>query len=116
MKTHDIKAPDGYVLGGRRKVRKDGTILFNRGWWQAPVEWAGETVWVHEYTGLQWNPPIQLQVAPPGMDLWRCAYHTQEWFKARPSERNIICDRTERPDAKPVFRHPDHVAWSEKNR
>ena len=112
--SHDIKAPDGYTLGGRRLIRKDGTILFNRGWWQAPIEWAGHQVWVHEYNGLEWAAGIQLQVAPPGMDLWQCAYLTQEWHRSDPAKRNVICDRTKRPDAKPTYRRPSHKAWSQR--
>jgi hypothetical protein len=47
-RANDIKAPDGYLLGGLRRVRGDGTILFQRGWWKAPEEWIGKEVWVHE--------------------------------------------------------------------
>ena len=106
-KPNDIKAPDGYLLGGERLVRSDGTILFQRGWWQAPKEWAGATVWVHEIwigtTGFHaFNETQSLEAAPPGFHI----------YEARTRGRTVICERTDRPDAKPAFRRADHKAWA----
>lgn len=84
--TNDIIAPDGYHLGGYRVVRKDGTILFNRGWWQAPLDWAGEKVWVHE------TVDFGLEAAQPGL-------HIYEAQGMRPPH-TVMCERTERPDAR----------------
>lgn len=64
----DIKAPDGFTLGGLRLVRKDGTILFSRGWWKVPDEWIGEKVWVHVADCYG----IEIEVAPPGIHIY-CA-------------------------------------------
>jgi len=94
--SNDIKAPDGYLLGGLRLVRSDGTILFQRGWWQAPKDWAGEMVWVHG----QWGRLIE--AAPPGVHI----------YSARTAGTQVTCERTARPDAKPAFRRPDHKAWA----
>ena len=47
-RANDIKAPDGYLPGGLRRVRSEGTILFQRGWWKAPAEWIGKEIRVHE--------------------------------------------------------------------
>lgn len=94
---NDIKAPDGFLLGGLRRVRADGSILFQRGYWQAPIEWAGETVWVH-CTDCGAG---DLEVAPPGFRLWEIGA----------SERNYFAPRTERPDAKPGVRNHVRKAW-----
>ena len=94
----DIKAPDGFLLGGKRLVRDDGTILFQRGWWQAPKEWAGEYVWVHCTDGGAGD----LEVAPP---------EYSSIYRAQLDVKTIFCPRTKRPDAKPVFRSPEAKAW-----
>lgn len=96
--ARDIKAPDGFLLSGERLVRQDGTILFQRGWWQAPKEWAGEYVWVHCTDGGAGD----LEVAPPGYS---------SIYRAQLDRTTIICPRTKRPDAKPVFRRPEIKAW-----
>ena len=100
--TNDIKAPDGYTLGGLRLVRGDGTILFNRGWWQAPKDWVGEKVWVHEAD--EGRSYTVLEAAHPGL-------HIYEARTLRPPH-TIICERTDRPDAKPAYRLPHHKAWA----
>jgi len=105
-RDNDIKAPDGYTLGGLRLVRKDGTILFNRGYWQAPVKWAGEKVWVHEEwvaRGSYWRAEeIALEAANPGLHI----------YEARSMGHTVICERTEKPDAKPVYRSASRKAWA----
>lgn len=98
----DIKAPDGFLLGGLRRVRSDGTILFQRGWWQAPKEWVGEEVWVHCTDGGAGD----LEVAPPG----------QRIYSAQLAGTTVIAPRTDRPDAKPGWRRPSHKEWSACNR
>ena len=100
-KDHDIKAPDGYTLGGLRLVRKDGSILFGRGWWQAPSDWVGEKVWVHEEWSYQNGPHMFLEAAEPGLHI----------YEARSLGRVHRCEPIDRPDAKPVFRTADHKAW-----
>ncbi len=108
-RENDIKAPDGYLLGGLRKVRADGTILFQRGFWQAPKEWAGERVWVHET--WEYRPgrgdQLFLEAAHPGLHI----YHAR---CMKPEPFTVICERTERADAKSGFRRPDHKAWAER--
>lgn len=104
-KPNDIKAPDGFLLGGKRLVRKDGTILFQRGWWQAPKEWAGEYCWVHcTDSGIG-----DLEVAPP--------YYSNIYngiYKAQSDDKTILCERTKRPDAKLGWRNPTKVAWANR--
>lgn len=95
QRENDIKAPDGFLLGGLRRVRADGTILFQRGWWQAPKEWAGKDVWVHDEDG-------GLEVAPPGMHI----------YTAISEGKTVLCQRTKRPDAKPGYRKSEHKAWA----
>lgn len=104
-RENDIKAPDGYVLGGIRRVRSDGTILFGRGWWQAPIKWAGEKVWVHEsWERLDYGgETLMLEAAQPG-------FHIYEARCMKPPY-TVLCERTERPDAKPGYRTPAHKAW-----
>ncbi len=85
-RENDIKAPDGFLIGGLRTVRRDGTILFQNGWWQVPLEWAGEKVWVHCTDGGAGD----LEVAPPGWTLWARGCDS----------RNIFAPRTKRPDSK----------------
>ncbi|TIN83071.1 hypothetical protein [Mesorhizobium sp.] len=95
---HDIKAPDGYLLGGLRKVRSDGTILFQRGYWQAPKEWIGERVWVHE----EWiGNNMVIEAAEPGLHI----------YTARSQRKVVICEPAKRPDAKPAYRRPENKAW-----
>lgn len=96
--ARDIKAPDGFLLGGERLVRQDGTILFQRGWWQAPTEWAGEYVWVHCTDGGAGD----LEVAPPGYT---------SIYLAQLDVKTIFCPRTKRADAKPAYRRPETKAW-----
>lgn len=110
---HDIKAPDGYLLGGLRRVRKDGTILFQRGWWELPEEvkanFVGEEVWVHAYDP---NPvggrsmDALLEVAAPGL-------HIYEAKSMRPP-LTVMATRNDRPDAKAGLRNASHKEWSER--
>ena len=109
---NDIKAPDGYTLGGLRKVRKDGTILFGRGWWEAPDEWVGEEVWVHEHWTLRSSTDgfggemLMLEAAPPGEHI----------YSARRAGTTVLCDRTKRPDAAPTYRRALHREFAAKAR
>lgn len=109
--TNDIKAPDGYVLGGLRKVRRGGLILFNRGYWQLPNEFLstfeGEAVWVHEaWVGsLEGGEKIALEVAHPGLHI----------YEARSMRMTVICQGAEKPDAKSIARTPDRKAWFARN-
>ena len=105
-RDYDIKAPDGFLLGGLRRVRKDGTILFQRGYWQAPVEWAGRDVWVHEWHAVTdfHNSHGKLQAWPPGVRIWQHGAETK------------ILDRTKKSDAKPGYRRADHKAWHNRKR
>lgn len=93
----DIKAPDGFLLGGLRRVRSDGTILFQRGWWKAPDAWIGQSVWVHDCED-------GIEAAPPGMHI----------YTARLELKAVFCDRTERSDAKPCYRNAAHKAWADQ--
>jgi len=97
-RNNDIKAPDGFLLGGLRIVRPDGTILFQRGWWQAPKEWAGEKVWVHCTDGGAGD----LEVAPPG----------QRIYAAQSARTTAFAPRTRRPDAAPGLRNEARKAWA----
>lgn len=101
--VRDIKAPDGYLLGGERVVRPDGTVLFQRGWWQAPMEWAGEYVWVHCTDGGAGD----LEVAPPGYS---------SFYRAQLDRVTIFCSRTGRPDAKLGWRNPTKLAWANRGK
>lgn len=106
-RDNDIKAPDGYVLGGLRKVRKGGLILFNRGYWQVPAEFIsafeGEKVWVHE----DWinvrgkGETLTLEAAHPGLHI----------YDARSMKMTITCFGADKPDAKSIARTPDRKAW-----
>lgn len=98
---NDIKAPDGFLLGGLRLVRADGTILFQRGFWQVPAEWVGERVLVHCTDGGAGD----LEVAPPGHRLW----------EHNAIGKNYFAPRTSRPDAKPGLRNAARKAWSERH-
>ncbi|MEI9428684.1 hypothetical protein [Mesorhizobium sp. Cs1299R1N3] len=97
-RNNDIKAPDGFLLGGLRMVHADGTILFQRGYWQAPMEWAGQKVWVH----CTDSGAGDLDAAPPGVGIYR----------ARMDLLAVSCPRTDRPDAKPGWRRADNKAWA----
>lgn len=101
MRDHDIKAPDGYLLGGERRVRAGGVILFQRGWWQLPDGFAqqGEYCWVLCTDGGAGD----LEVAPPG---YRC------FFTAASDGVTIRAPRTERADAKPGYRLKHTRRWS----
>lgn len=70
----DIKAPDGYLLGGERVVRKGGQVLFHRTRWQLPDGFAeqGEYVWVHTLEGD--GIFDRIEAAPPG---YHCFYQAQ---------------------------------------
>lgn len=101
--TRDIKAPDGYLIGGERLVRRDGTVLFQRGWWQCPTEWAGEYIMLHALADGDEN----IEIAPPG-------YHSI--YQAQLDRKTILAPRTNRRDAKSLLRNPVHVAWRDRNR
>lgn len=103
-RERDIKAPDGFTLGGLRLVRKDGTILFGRGWWKVPDEWIGQEVWCHVVDMYG----VDLDVAPPGYSI----------FDALMNHRDLVVrpERTERRDAKPAYRRADHKAWADRAR
>jgi len=96
----DIKAPDGFLLGGERRVRKGGVVLFQRGWWQLPECFAdqGEYVWVH----CTDSGDGKLEVAPPGY---------RSFYRAVSDGKTVLCPRTARADAKPGFRKAAHKAW-----
>jgi hypothetical protein len=92
-----------------RRVRADGTILFQRGWWKAPDDWIGKDVWVHECTDN--SPRLRgreygLEAAPPGMHI----------YDARLARQTVMCPRSERADAKPGYRKADHIAWAARSR
>jgi len=77
-KNTDIMAPDGYLLGGERVVRKGGVILFQRGWWKLPDGFAreGDVCWVHCTDGGAGD----LEVAPPGSSyIAACIREMVEW-------------------------------------
>lgn len=95
--NNDIKAPDGFLLGGLRKVRDDGTVLFHRGYWQCPKEWAGERIWLHVIDSLIGG----VEAAPPGIHIYR----------AQQSSQAVTLKQIDRPDAKPGYRNPHHKAW-----
>lgn len=101
-RRNDIKAPDGYLLGGLRRVRKDGTILFQRGWWKAPDEWIGKEVWVHCYSDVF----DAIEAAPPGQHI----------YDAQLAIKTYRLPRTDREDAKLGWRNPIHVAWANRNK
>jgi hypothetical protein len=103
-RENDIVAPDGFVLGGLRAVRRDGTVLFQRGWWQAPLEWVGKKVWVHERWVHEpgYGGRLCLEAWPPGIRIYADKADVE------------ILDRTTRADAKPAYRRPEHKAWAEK--
>jgi len=101
-REHDIKAPDGYLLGGYRRVHKDGAILFQRTYWQAPVEWAGERVHVHADEGSFDG----IHAAPPGSQIFHARWKGYaEW-----------CPALDRKGAKPGYRKPLHKKWAEQMR
>lgn len=98
-RNDDIKAPDGYLLGGLRLVRRDGSVLFHRMWWRCPKEWVGERIWVHvdDDMGLD-----TISAAPPGQHIYR----------AQSDGEAQTLYPVERPDAKPGFRRAAHKAWA----
>lgn len=98
---HDIKAPDGYLLGGLRRVRRDSTILFQRGWWRAPDAWIGYDVWVHCMDAGAGD----LEAAPPGWHI----------YDARSAKNTFRLPRTDRDDANPGYRLPAHKAWANRS-
>lgn len=107
-RPNDIKAPDGFLIGGERAVRPGGVVLFQRGWWHAPEleDCVGEYVWVHEeWTYGGYDERLVLKVAPPGY---------RSYFRAAVEGKTFIAERTSRPDAKNVWRNPVHKAWAER--
>ena len=68
----DVKAPDGFLLGGWRKVCKGGYLRFHRGRWTHPelTEHVGEYVFVHVdccwATAASWTADYDQKWAPPG--------------------------------------------------
>jgi hypothetical protein len=110
-KDHDIKAPDGFLLGGVRRVRNDGTILFQRGYWELPDEakerFIGEDVWCHIYDKNgpgERNKGEALEVAEPG-------YHI---YDAKSLRMTVLAERTAKPDAKPALRNRDLRAYVQR--
>lgn len=102
-RDNDIKAPDGFLLGGLRKVLKDRTILFQRGYWgPVPAEWVGERVWVHEAWTRGFPETQYLDVAPPGKHI----------YAARCDGDALRADRSDRRDAKPGYRNPALKAYA----
>ena len=99
-KEADIKTPNGYLLGGERRVRKGGVILFQRGWWKLPEGWAeqGEYCWRHCTDGGAGD----LEVAPPGYRSFEHAAYDR---------KTILAPRTDRADAKPGYRLKAHKGW-----
>ncbi len=110
IRDNDIKAPDGYLLGGLRRVRKDGTVLFQRGWWKVPDEWIGEKVWVHEACPDRFSH-ADFNVSAIGVTMLEVAPPDRPFYSAQRAGETVLCDRTERPDAKPTFRRPSTKAW-----
>ena len=108
-RTNDIKAPDGYLLGGLRRVRSDGTIQFQRGWWKAPNDWIGQEVWVHEdelgSSGMR-DREIVIRAAPTGLYIATAILEGVA----------VVCHRTERPDAKLGWRDPTKLAWANRHK
>jgi hypothetical protein len=97
-KNNDIKASDGYLLGGLRRVRIDGTILFQRVWWELPKEtksrFVGQNVWVHIHESygacaIHRGETI-LEVAEPNLHIYR----------AKLERKVVIARRNKRPEAK----------------
>ena len=95
----DIKAPDGYTLGGMRRVRSDGTVLFGRQYWPVPNEWIGHRIWVHVADGYG----CELEVAPPGQHI----------YKAR-IDGSVQFIRDTVRDARHCYRRPENRAWAER--
>lgn len=96
----DIKAPDGYTLGGMRLVRSDATVLFGRQYWPVPKEWIGERIWVHVADCYG----CELEVAPPGQHI----------YNARLNLNSQIISETVR-EARHCYRRPENRAWAERN-
>ncbi len=96
----DIKAPDGFLLGGIRRVRKDATVLFQRDYWRCPIEWIGEEIWLHDCG----NTEAGVEAWPPGVRIWSDKAET------------IILRLADRPSAKPGFRNKYHKAWAARVR
>jgi hypothetical protein len=98
----DIKCPDGYLIGGMRKVRADGSILFQRCYWQAPKEWVGLYIWVHAAT----DSFDFIDGAPPGYGIY-------ESILNRTSIELLLIDR---PGAKPGYRLAWKKAWINRDK
>lgn len=108
---HDIKAPDGYLLGGLRSVRADGTILFHRMYWSAPKEWAGERVWVHVTDGMGLNT---IEAARPGLHIYEARSRAIFGVVGQVVDETAVVTLSaqDRPDAKPGFRRAALKAWA----
>jgi len=96
----DIKAPDGYTLGGMRLVRRDGTVLFGRQYWPVPKEWIGERIWVHVADCYG----SELEAAPPGQHI----------YAARMAQTALLISETVR-EARHCYRRPENRAWAERS-
>ena len=109
-REHDIKAPDGYLLGGLRSVRRDGTILFHRMFWTAPKEWAGARVWVHVTDGMALNT---IDAARPGLHIYEARAMTSTCTVGQKSDPTACIELLpqDRPDAKPGYRSAHMKAW-----
>ena len=107
---NDIKAPDGYLLGGYRLVRRDGSILFQRGYWSIPddyiQEFAGMKVWVHEawLWASSGGERLCLEVAHPGLHI----------YEARTANMTVFAERNNRPDAKSGARLKWRKDWESR--
>lgn len=88
MPDNDIKAPDGYLLGGLRLVRKDATLLFNRVYFDCPKSWIGQRVWVHVDDAITLD---SISAAPPNKSLFG------DW------RANIRLHRSKKPEAKSLL-------------
>lgn len=103
----DIKAPDGFTLGGMRKVRADATLLFGRRYWRCPSDWIGKRVWVHVTDG--WG--TGLEAAPPGIHIFDARA-----LKGDERERSVVLVDANKPEAKPCYRRPENRAWVNRER
>jgi hypothetical protein len=83
--------------------------LVKRGYWQAPKEWAGQDSWVHEVwerTG-HGGEELFLEAAQPGIHIYEA--------RCMKPPYTVICERTDKPDAKPGYRNAAHKAWAARN-
>lgn len=112
--TNDIKAPDGYLLGGYRRVRKDGTILFHRMYWVAPPEWIGEMVWVHVTDGMSLE---SIEAARPGLHIFEAQGMASNSIVGQVADPTACIELfpNDRPDAKTGWRNPAMKAWAARS-